>query len=168
MDRVGFRDKIIYVIRKYKYALFVLFLGLVLLLIPNISGNSQTTGTTKQPQPEETADVTEQLGKILSQIQGAGKVDVLLTIRSGEKTIYQTDEDITGGETVSTRVETVIITNADRSQSGLIQQINPPTYMGAIVVCQGADRPAVRLAIVEAVSKVTGLGADRISVLKMK
>lgn len=35
------------------------------------------------------------------------------------------------------------------------------------MVCQGADNAAVRLAIVEAVSKVTGLGANRISVLKM-
>ena len=103
-----------------------------------------------------------------SQIQGAGKVEVMLTVAFGEKTIYQTDEHISGGENVSTRVETVIVTGADRSQNGLIQQINPPVYLGAIVVCQGADRSVVRLAIVEAVSKVTGLGADRISVLKMK
>jgi stage III sporulation protein AG len=40
--------------------------------------------------------------------------------------------------------------------------------MGAIVLCQGADVPSVRLAIVDAVSKVTGLVANQISVLKMK
>jgi stage III sporulation protein AG len=40
--------------------------------------------------------------------------------------------------------------------------------MGAIVVCQGGDQPTVRLAILDAVSKVTGLGADKISILKMK
>ena len=40
--------------------------------------------------------------------------------------------------------------------------------MGAIVVCQGGDNATVRLAIIEAVSNVTGLGADKISVLKMK
>jgi stage III sporulation protein AG len=36
------------------------------------------------------------------------------------------------------------------------------------VICQGAADPAVRLAVVEAVADATGLGADRISVLKMK
>jgi stage III sporulation protein AG len=36
------------------------------------------------------------------------------------------------------------------------------------VVCQGADDPVVKLLIVDAVSKVTGLGADKISVMKMK
>ena len=49
-----------------------------------------------------------------------------------------------------------------------MRQENPAQYLGVIVVCEGADSPAVRLAIVEAVSDVTGLGADRISVLKMK
>ena len=62
----------------------------------------------------------------------------------------------------------MIITDSDRKEEGLITQVDPPVYQGAIIVCQGADRGAVRLAIVEAVSRVTGLGADRISVLKMK
>ena len=96
-------------------------------------------------------------------------MQVLLTTERGEETIYQTDSHTSvGGDNNSAQVETVIISGSERNQSGLIKQINPPTYMGAIVVCQGADSPIVRLAIVEAVSKVTGLGADRISVLKMK
>jgi hypothetical protein len=41
-------------------------------------------------------------------------------------------------------------------------------YQGAVVLCQGAADAAVRLAVVEAVSKATGLGADKICVLKMK
>jgi len=36
------------------------------------------------------------------------------------------------------------------------------------VVCQGADRAGVRLAVVDAVKSVTGLSSDRITVLKMK
>jgi hypothetical protein len=40
--------------------------------------------------------------------------------------------------------------------------------MGAIVVCQGADSPSVKLAITQAVAKITGLGTDEICVLKMK
>jgi hypothetical protein len=40
--------------------------------------------------------------------------------------------------------------------------------MGAVIVCQGADKPVVRLAIVEAVADATGLSTDTITVLKMK
>ena len=50
----------------------------------------------------------------------------------------------------------------------MITQVIPASYMGAIVVCQGGDRPSVKLAIVKAVSDVTGLTSDKISVLKMK
>ena len=113
--------------------------------------------------------VSELLGDILSQIHGAGKVQVMLTVASGEETHFQTDIKQSNSEqTDSSQSDTVIITDADRNQAGLIKQINPPVYRGAIIVCQGADSASVRLAIVDAVAKVTGLSADRICVLKMK
>jgi len=40
--------------------------------------------------------------------------------------------------------------------------------VGAVVVCQGADLAQVRLAVTNAVSSYTGLGCDKITVLKMK
>ena len=86
----------------------------------------------------------------------------MLTVKMGEQTIYQTDTPATD------RQDTVIITDDDRSQNGLIQQVISPVYRGAIVLCQGADSANVCLAIKEAVSKVTGLDTSQISVLKMK
>ena len=41
-------------------------------------------------------------------------------------------------------------------------------YLGAVVVCDGADSATVRLRIMQAVSALTGLGSDKISVIKMK
>ena len=61
----------------------------------------------------------------------------------------------------------MIITDYNRNESALVERVDPPQYLGAIVICQGADSAAVRLAVVEAVSKYTGLGADQIAVLKM-
>ena len=45
-------------------------------------------------------------------------------------------------------------------------RILSPTYRGALVVCQGGDRADVRLAVIEAVSVLTGLSSDRITVAK--
>ena len=168
MDRLNLQNKIIYGFRRYKYALLILLVGLCLMLIPGKSRDTPVQNTVQTTQPQKEQGIHVQLAKILSQIQGAGRVEVMLTVAAGEKTVYQTDEDISNGENGTTRIETVIITNENRGQAGLIQQVNPPVYLGAIVVCQGADHAAVRLAIVEAVCKVTGLGADRVSVLKMK
>ena len=116
-----------------------------------------------------TAELEERLSALLSQVSGAGNVQVILTMSSGEETLYQANEDVSTQENgMTTKTDTVTVTDAQRNESGLIRQVNPPVYKGAVVVCQGADNAAVRLAIVDAVGKATGLGADKISVLKMK
>ena len=167
MDRVALTEKLTQSIKKYRYVLVVVAAGILLMLLPSKQKEAQQI-VTETPAVEINWDITEALTEILSQIQGAGKVNVLLTIAAGETTVYQQDSDITSGDNGSVRQETVIVTDSDRNQSGLIQQINPPVYQGAIIVCQGADNDVVRLHIVEAVAKVTGLGTDKITVLKMK
>ena len=165
MDAIG--KKITPLIRKYRYVCLVLLIGVILMMIPTKKSTTSThIDSIEQTMPQE--DIVTQLEAILSMIEGAGKVKVMLTVAFGEKTIYQTDVDKTGGDNASERTDTVLITDGNRNQSGLVQQINPVIYLGAIVVCQGADRAEICLAITEAVAKVTGLGANRISVLKMK
>lgn len=168
MDRIVWKEKALSFLKKYRYALLVLFIGLILMCLPEgdreVDAPAIATNTT-----EPSTTLEQRLEDILSQIEGAGKVKVLLTQQTGERFTYQTDED-TARDTDSTsyRSDTVIITDADRAQQGLIQQVDPPIYLGAVVVCQGGDRASVRLAIVEAVTNATGLGADKVSVLKMK
>jgi stage III sporulation protein AG len=152
------KQKLIAWISRYRYVLIVVAVGLILMLLPGGSTPKQE----KPQQIQETeADFATELAEILSKIKGAGKVEVMLTTAQGQETCYQTDSR---GEDQST----VTITDSARNETGLIRQVNPPTYLGAIIVCQGGDDPGVRLAIVESVAKVTGLGADRISVMKMR
>ena len=111
----------------------------------------------------------ERLISILSQIQGAGKVSVMLTESAGEETVYQTDQNVSVSDSnSSTQKDTVTVTDDKRSENGLIIQVIPPKYQGALIVCQGADSASVRLAISQAVASLTGLGADRITIVKMK
>lgn len=142
------------ILRKYRYVLLVALAGLALMLIP---------GGSEEAEPMPAAAVEEslesRLESILSRIDGAGEVKVLLTEEQGGEVFYQTE-----GEDG----KTVLISGADRSESGLVRTTQPPSYRGAVVVCRGADSAAVRLAVVEAVANATGLGTDRITVLKMK
>lgn len=161
--------KIIDLIKKYRYAVFVLIIGLVLMSLPTFSSTTDDSITNKQEIPVLEASLEEKLSKILSQVNGAGRVQVILTVATGEEVVYQTDNDETNTADSSGRnTDTVTITDANRNENGLIRQVNPAVYQGAIVVCDGADNAAVRLAIVDAISKITGLGTNRISVLKMK
>ena len=153
--------------KKYKYAALIMLLGVILMCIPAKDKTKQVEQEIADPVQQIT--IEEKLENVLSQLQGAGKVKVMLTISQGEKTVYQYDEEIDYGENdQSIRKDTVIITDADRNEQALVSQMLPPVYLGAVIICQGADQPSVKLAVVEAVSKITGLGADKICVLKMK
>jgi stage III sporulation protein AG len=167
MDRIDIPTKAKELFGKYKYVLLVLGLGILLMTLPE--GNPQPPQQETPATQPEAMNREEKLEAILSQISGVGKVQVLLTVKTGQTTVYQTDEDADHSDTGSSiRKETVIITDSDRNQHPVVMQVVPPSYLGAVIVCQGADEAGVRLAVVEAVSKATGLGADKISVLKMK
>lgn len=155
-------------LKKYKYALLILAVGLCLMLLPEQKQSPQEeTEPATVSSEQETMEIL--LQDILSQVEGAGKVAVLLSEQEGQQTIYQTDTQTSADEaSTSDRTETVIVTDADRNELGLIRRTDPPKYMGAVIVCQGADRADVRLAIVEAVKCATGLGSNQISVVKMK
>lgn len=152
---------------KYKYALLILLVGLVLIMIPEKEAQKNDQQSSPQLATEEKS-FEESLSNILSKVKGAGKVQVMLTVLEGEEVFYQEDKNLSGdGENAGKRTDTVVVSDTNRTETGLIKQVNPPIYKGAIIVCQGADDPSVKLAIVEAVSRITGIGTNCISVLKM-
>lgn len=168
MDRLKIPEHLKQTLKKYRYAGLIVLVGVFLMCIPT-GKETQAQATPSIQQETAPTDLSASLASILCKIEGAGKVEVLLTEARGKETLYQSDDDTAvGSDSSSTRRDTVLITDTDRNQLGLIRQINPPVYQGAVVVCQGADRASVRLAIVAAVSSVTGLGASQITVLKMK
>lgn len=155
-------------IKKYKYAAIVLVLGITLMLLPNISSAKKEQPMNVVQKEQSIPDLDKQLSNVLCRIDGAGKVEVMLTIAKGQQTIYQSNTNETNDERSSTsKIDTVILTDSSRNEYGLIKRVDPVCYQGAIVLCQGADSPSVRLAIIEAVSKATGLSSAKICVLKM-
>ena len=154
--------------KKYKFILLIILIGILLVSIPAKS-KTNTELLTTNSNATNISDIETRLSDALRLIDGAGEVHVMMSVKQGEEVIYQNNENLNSSEnTDSIRTDTVMITASDRSTTGLIKQIIPETYLGAIVICSGADEPVVQLSIVEAVSKLTGLGANQISVLKMK
>ena len=164
MDWIASKKAILDYLKKYKFMILVLLAGMVLMMWPDAEEPKQT------PAPAiREISLQDSLESILEKISGAGEVSVLLTQAAGEETIYQTDENSSVQENGrSTHRQTVLVSGAGREEMGLVKKVKAPTYLGAVVVCQGADNASVRLAVVEAVRSATGLSSDRISVLKMK
>lgn len=163
-------NKISDTLKKYRYALIILLIGLILMAVPSMGSREDTLSKKNVETTKSSVEMLEnKLSALLSKVQGAGDVEVVLTIAAGEEVIYQTNDDNSESDTsTSKNINTVTITDAERNQTGLIKQVKSEVYQGAIIVCRGADDPTVRLAIVDAVSRITGLGSNCISILKMK
>ena len=158
-------------LKKYKYALIIAAVGIVLLLLP--TGHSDTAEQIPDSAHSSEFSLEKEelrISKALSSMEGAGETTVILTLRSGVQTLYQTDtstvRDSSGEyDRREEESETVILSNGSSEQAAVVQEIYP-VYEGALVVCQGAGSAEVRLNIVSAVSALTGLPSNRITVVK--
>ena len=165
MEATAPKQRINALFGKYKYPILVVLVGLGLMLLPS---EQEPLEPVEPPRAVESS-LEEKLEALLGRIEGAGQVSVLLTEKEGSQTLYQTDSQPDADDSGSRRTDdTVLIEDENRTESGLVRQTLGPVYRGAVILCQGADDPTVKLAVVEAVRCVTGLGADQISVQKMK
>ena len=168
MEIKALQSKVQSLFQKYKYAFIIFLVGILFMIVPGKLLGSEDRGEVQEV-VEQGSSVQQELEEILSFIKGAGTVRVMLKELSGEETIYEVNEDISVSDSSSdTKIDVITITDQNRNEHGLIKQVNPPKYQGAVILCQGGDDPSVKLAITDAVSKITGLGADKIAVLKMK
>ena len=153
---------------KYKYALLVLLLGIVLALFPT-GGKKQTAASapdTRQAELSQLEQTRQALRALLRQVDGAGEVDVLLSYSAGAEQVYQTDRESSRSGEDTQQKTTAVLQQSGSERTPVVRKTLYPVYQGAVVVCQGADSSAVRLAITETVQALTGLASDRIQVVK--
>lgn len=155
---------------KFRYPLLILLVGIVLMLIPASEDTVvQPTTETDTGQSVDTLSQTEaRLEQLLSNADGVGQVQVMLQYASSDRVIYQLDvtQELDTADS-GTYSRTAEATALDGDAPIVVQTIYP-TYSGALIVAEGGDNPAVKLNLVKAVSSLTGLGADAITVIKMK
>lgn len=157
---------------RYKYAALILLIGTGLLLW-SPAGSKQETASAQAAPPvlTDTETLQAQLEEILAEMQGVGAVQVLLTVDTdGERQLAQNTELRYSGSTAApedySRIsEPVLLDGGDREET-VVTRTSYPTYRGALVVCQGGDRADVKLAVTEAVSALTGLPSDRVTVAR--
>ena len=153
---------------RYKYVLIVIAAGIILLLWPT-GERERNGGTAAAADVRETFDLEaleEKLSRTLSKVEGAGEVTVTLTVKRGMEQVLASDRATSVGERGSSVEEETVLVNTGSGQETVLLTQKYPTFQGALVVCQGGDSAEVRLLLTQAVSALTGLGADRITVCK--
>ena len=145
------------VLDRYRYALLVIAAGGLLLLLPPAEAERADREAFFQLE-----ELEEKLARTLSGIHGAGETEVMLTLKSGSRQVLAQDTQSRGEGERS--VSTVTLGRGSGSQEVVPLQTVAPQFRGALVVCAGGDDPGVRLQVIRAVSALTGLGSDCITV----
>lgn len=155
-------------LERYKFLLLVILVGVVLLLLPTGDKKTETAALTAAAGERfDVADMEQKLARTLTQINGVGEVSVMLTLRSSALQVLAQDGKTTEKEGDSeANITTVVVSKGSGYQETVALQQLSPQYQGALVVCSGGDDPNLRLRLTEAVSALTGLGADKISICK--
>lgn len=146
---------------KNKYMLCIVLVGAVLLLLPTGGGNTGGEGEEVMTDIEAPAfslvEQEKKLEDVLKSIEGAGDVTVMLSLKTSVSRELAEDGD-----------ELLVVSTGSGTQSAVALSYLYPEYQGAVVVCSGAGDARVKLAVTQAVASVTGLGSDKITVIKMK
>lgn len=162
---------------KYKFLLLVAGVGVFLLLLPGRSSQvtaSEAASNLLQRTDFSVETAEEKIEQALSKVAGTGRVHVALTLKDdGERFFLQNEKSNrklgSGDETEqNTEQETVIVSRGSGMQEPVIIGQDYPRYQGAVVVCEGGGDVSICLELTEAVSSLTGLGADQITILKME
>ena len=157
-------------LKKYRLAALAALLGIVLMLLPG--GNAEAEPAAGSPDAEafDRAAVQEEMENILRAIDGVGELRLMLTVDSGTKRelAQDTTAERCGSEDMKRKSETVVVGTGSGTQEVVVTSRVYPRYVGALVVCEGGGSAGVRLAVTQAVSALTALPSDKITVLQGK
>ena len=155
--------------KRYRLVWIIVAAGLCLLAIPSGADHGTETASEGVVGTEEEVSVEaleEKLSNILSRIEGAGKVSVMLTVKSGTQRILAKHIEDSQTADMQEQTEEIVVISGKNGDEVVLIGRNYPDFQGALVVCPGGDNAQVRLEITNALSALTGLGAGRITVCK--
>ncbi len=118
---------------------------------------------------ETVSDINSDLEKILSQVEGAGRVKVLINYnQSGEKILaYDMESNINekeSGKENNTKSEVVY----DGNKMPVVLKEYMPRVEGVIIVAQGGNIENVKKQLIAGTVALLGIDEHKIEVLKMK
>ena len=94
---------------------------------------------------------------------------LMLSLDQTEESVYAVNTRQTSGSDSRSRESDVsVVSNGSCGETPVTVKRVLPVFRGAVVLCDGADDASVRLSVTQAVSTVCGIGADKVTVLKMQ
>lgn len=143
-----------------------------LLLSEFTTGENQTPEEPYVSAEEYIKNTEKNLEKLLSDIDGAGNVKVMLTVDTCYENVYAKGYDTKGqkdekGTENELSEEYIIVKKGSNNEECLVIKVYEPTVKGVAVIAEGADSIRVKTAITDTVCALFNISTAQVSVEKM-
>ena len=160
---------------KKNHLLLILLAGILLLVVtfPDVrskpsadeSEDGSASVMNENTDLQKYADNLEkEIAGILSRVEGVGEVEVMITLKSGNRKIVEKDERSTRDD--AAEETSVYRQNADGSSEPYVNTELSPGIEGVAVIAEGGGSPVVRQEITEAVQALFDVEAHKIKIMK--
>lgn len=154
--------------KKAKVIVILGFLGIFFIFV------SQFIPTEKQEPIEDKTYSSVEYKKVLeedlkdfiSDIKGAGKTKVLITLKGSGETQFLKENKTDISDTLKRIEENYVLTDGKDGRNTVIKSRTDPEIKGVLVVCDGADSVYVKNEILNAVTTALDIGANRVYISK--
>ena len=117
---------------------------------------------------EEARMLEARLEDILSQMQNAGQVRVMVTFDNAQEKVIAADEQKSSGSSGISEASRPVKTSGSGGESPIILTERMPKIRGVIVIAEGAADISVRFSLAAAVSTVLGIDENSVEVFAMR
>ncbi len=141
-----------------------IFAGIILLLMPSSSKESDITEAKPAMTGSEYCALLEQKAEVLiKELPEVNDCSVFITLESGYKYIYATDQHVREESDFKETEKTIVLAGNGNGETPLIVQETMPKVAGVAIVCPKASYET-QYRIIELISALFDIKSNRISV----
>lgn len=158
-----------------KYLIILFCTGILLMILPNLfktDNNTEFSGGNIENTYDSQKNIKKELENILSNISGAGKVEVMIVFDNNyEKVIAKntksTVENNDGETSRITDSNAVMLKEGSNQTPYVVKEVNP-YVRGVLVIAEGADNNTVKMNLKNAVKTVLNIPMYKVEVMTKK
>lgn len=157
--------------KKIKIIVAVGLIGIVLIFASDMLDNGedkQTENDADISYEEYTKQLEDKLTDTISLIDGVGECKVMITLENTTESVYATDAETKSDDSSLNQKDEYVIYDSKDGETPVLIKEYFPRVQGVTVVCSGGDNTAVKEKIINSVTSLFNIPANRVSVSKIK
>lgn len=143
------------------------FLGILLIFISEIPTQKDEFTENHSNEPYYINEEKNELEKIISKINGVGRVSVMITYKGTAENVYAQNLSEQNDEAKTKKEEELIILDKGNTEDGLLLKEIYPEITGIAVVCEGGGDPTTKTEITQMLKALYNIGSNNISISEM-